>query len=302
MAETKSAEVKTRGAFLLKNLHIEELKRSALKLDTIYLKAQEVCTGKAGPKDLDPLVDRLLEILKAADPAAAKPLPVRISDCKPGGRRPGIDPQTLWVNEANVAHLQGSAVVLDLGGSVGFARKSIVVAWGPVYIAHADDSIVIAGGDVHVSHARNCIVLSGGVLDISHTTDCTLGAAEFLQPGHLNGKCILVDSKTPEIRPFAGRPVEVLKTAVPGLILREKPLAENPLKDKLTPTFLSQEFAIFRVPGQPGEFVVRAGSDLLDPFGKPLLGLEGWKLSLTNHYFAGLEKGEQRSFVRMKRE
>jgi len=302
VAETKSAEVKTRGAFVLKNLHLEQLKRNALKLDAIYLKAQEVCNGKAEPKDLDPFVDRLLEVLKAHDPGAAKAMPVKFSECKPVMGRPRIDAKTLWINEPTVAHLQGSAAVMDLGGHVGFARNSIVVAWGPMYIAHADDSIVIAGGDVHVSHAHNCIVLSGGVVDISHSTNCTLGAAEFLQPGHLNGNCLLVNSVTPEVRPLPGRPGEVVKATIPGLILREKPWAENVLKDKLTPTFMSQEFLLFQTPGQPGEFVARVGSELLDPFGKPLAGLEGWKLSLTNEYFAALEKGEQRSFVRMKRE
>jgi hypothetical protein len=301
LAETNSAEVKTRGAFVLKNLELEELKRNALKLDAVYLKAQQVCTGKAEPKELDPLLERLLEILKAADPAAAKPLPVRLADCRPRAAGSGFDANTLWVNEASVSLLQGSAAVFDLGATVGFARNSIVVSAGPAYIAHADDSIIIAGGDVHVSHAHNCIVLSGGVLDISHTTNCTVGAAELLQPGHLNGPCVLVNSTTPALRPLPGRS-EVLKTTIAGLILREQPLPENVLKDKLTPTFLSGEFALFRVPGQPGEFVVRAGGELLDPFGKPLPGLAGWKLSLTNEYFAALEKGEQRSYVRLKRE
>jgi hypothetical protein len=88
---------------------------------------------------------------------------------------------------------------------------------------------------------------------------------------------------------------------VPGLVLRDKPLMERQLDDKLQLTYLSNAFMLFRLPDQPGEYVVRAGNELLDPQGKPLAGLEGWQVQRLTPRFAILKSGEKRTFLRMPR-
>jgi hypothetical protein len=298
----KSAEVKVRGEHLLKQIRIQELQRNALKLDGLFQMARDVCDDKAKAEDLEPIVDRVLEAIKATDPAAARAPPVKISACKPGAPRGAALGQALIVDQPNTAHLRGSTAVLDAGGHISHANESIVIAWGLVDISHATNCIVIAGADVSIGHANNCLVLAGGALTISHTTNCTLGAAEGLQSSFFNENCYLVNTKLPGPARVVGKAGGVASLDVPAMVLREKPVMDQLLADKLTPTFMSEKFMVFQVPGQPGEFVARPGSELLDSFGKPAPGLDGWKMLLVTDRFAAFEKGKERTFVRWKRE
>jgi hypothetical protein len=171
-----------------------------------------------------------------------------------------------------------------------------------VDISHATNCIVIAGADVSIGHANNSLVLTGGALSISHTTRCTLGAADGLESSFFNENCYLVNTQLPGPARIGGKVGEVKSLDVPGIVVRDKPVMEQLLGDRLTPTLMSEKFMTYKVPGQPGEFVARPGSQLLDPFGKPAPGLDGWKLLLVTGRFAALEKGEERTFVRWKRE
>jgi hypothetical protein len=297
---TNSEEVKIRGAHILKQIRIQELQRNALKLDSVYQMARDVCDGKAKAEDLEPILDRILEVIAATDPAAARVPPVKISDCKPTVARGAVLGQALLVGQPNTAHLRGSTAVLDVGGHISHATDSIVIAWGVLDISHATNCIVIAGGDVSIAHAQKCTILAGGMISISHTTNCTLGSGELLEPGWLNERCVLVNSKVREGRRVPGRAGEVVSLEVAGLVLREKPVMEELLTEKLMPTFMSEKFMTYKVPGQPGEFVARPGTDLVDPFGKPVPGLEGWKLVLSAEAFAAFASDKQRTFVRFK--
>lgn len=288
--ETKSAELKSRGEAVLLEIRYQELRRNAFKLDAVYQMARDVCDGKAEAKDLEPLVDRILAALAAADPAAAKPLPIKTSEGE------------LLVGKTDIGVLRRSTAVFDTCGHIDHAHDSVIVAWGLVDISHAHNCLVIAGGDVSIAHARDCIVLGGGNVTTSHASTCTLGAAELLQPGHLSMRTFLVNSRLPEPGLVRGRIGDITNMEVPGLILGEKPVMKELLTGKLTPTHMDDQFMIFQVPGQPGEFVARPGSELLDPFGKPAPGLEGWKLVLVTNRFAAFEKGQERTFMRWKRE
>jgi hypothetical protein len=299
---TKSAEVKVRATYLLKQIRVQKLQRNALKLDGLYQMARDVCDDKAEAADMEPIVDRILEAIGAVDRAAARAPPVKISACKPGIARGAAAMQSLIVGGSNLAFLRGSTAVFDAGGHISHANDSIVVAWGVVDISHATNCIVIAGADVSIAHANNCLVLAGGALAISHTTSSTLGSAESLESSSFNQDCFLVNTKLPVPARVVGKAGGVVNLDVPGIVLSEKPVMDQLLADKLKPTFMSEQFMIFNVPGQPGEFVARPGSELLDPFGRPAPGLAGWKMLLVADRFAAFEKGEERTFVRWKRE
>ena len=46
---------------------------------------------------------------------------------------------------------------------------------------------------------------------------------------------------------------------------------------------------------------MRTGNELLDPLGKSLPGLEGWKVARLSARFALLKKGDERTYLRMPR-
>jgi hypothetical protein len=297
---SESAEVQTRGAQLLKQFRIQELQRSALKLDVVYQMARDVSNGKAKAEELEPLVDRILEVIAAADPAAAKKAPVRISACKPVALTEPPAGGELYLGQPLHPGALGSTVILDAGGHISQATNSVVIAWGVVDMVSASNSIIIAGSDVSINSARNCLILTGGNLTLASAVNSSLGAGESVTPASFSQRCYLLNTKTPEGPPVA-RAGEVVELNVPDLILREKPVMEQLLAEKVTPTAMNTAFMIFKVAGRPGEFVVRPGNELLDPFGKPIAGLEGWKADLIAYRFATFSRGKERTFVRFKR-
>lgn len=297
---SESAEVRTRGAQLLKQFRIQELKRSAFKLDAVYQLARDVSDGKAKAEELEPLIDRILEVIAATDPAAAKTTPVKISACRPVALTEPSAGGELYLGQPIHPSALGSTVILDAGGRISQASNSLIIAWGVVDMVSASNSIIIAGSDVSINSARNTLILTGGNLTIATAFNSSLGAGEPLTQGSFSERCYLLNTKAPEARPGA-RAGEAVELKVADLILREKPVMEELLAEKLTPTLMSFSLMLFKVPGQPGEFVARPGNELLDPFGKPIAGLEGWKTDLTAYRFATLSRDKQRTLVRFKR-
>jgi hypothetical protein len=297
---SESAEVRKRGEQLLRQFRIQELRRTALRLDVVYQMARDVSDGKAKAEDLEPLVDRILEVIAAADPAAAKKSPLRISACKPVALTEPAAGGELYIGQPLHPGALRSTVILDAGGRISQATNSIVIAWGVLDMVSASNSIVIAGADVSINSARDCLILAGGNLTLASAFNSSLGAGEPLTQGSFSEHCYLLNTKAPEARPGA-RAGEVVELKVADLILREKPVMEELLAEKLTPTVMRGDFMIFKVSGQPGEFVARPGNELLDPFGKPIAGLEGWKIDLIAPRFATFSRDKERTLVRFKR-
>jgi hypothetical protein len=300
-AETKSIEVKQRVERVLVSINRERLQRNALKLDTIYQLAREICDKKAKPEDLDPIIDKILEEIATAAKYEFKP-PVRVANCtlRPGG--PGAEMNSLIIGgeESPTIFLRNSAAVFDVGGQCSSIQNSIVVAWGVVDVSSCTNSIIIAGADVNVSAARNSIILSGGRIDVNSCQKTVLGCSETLRATFPRENSIVVNTKYEPMAGAAGvEPVTVVE--VPGLVLRDKPLMERVLDNKLQLTYLTNAFMLFRLPDQPGEYVVRTGNELLDPLGKPLPGLEDWKVARLSTRFAMLKKGDERTYLRMAR-
>lgn len=296
-SETKSAEVKERAERVLASIDRERLQRNALKLDTVYLLARAICEDKAKATDLDPMIDKILAEIAAAAKSDALKMPTRAANCTP---RPGptAEPRSLFVGDTtNTTSLRDSVAVFDVGGQCSSVQNSIIIAWGVVDVASCVNSIIIAGADVSVTNARNSIVLAGGRIDMNSCQKTVLGCGESLRVTFPQEGCVVVNTKfEPPAAPAMPTLVEV-----PGLVLRDKPLMPRLLDDKLQATYLSNAFMLFRLPGQSGEYVVRTGNELLDPNGKPLPELDGWKVLRLSSRFAMLKNGDQRTFLRMPR-
>jgi hypothetical protein len=209
--------------------------------------------------------------------------------------------RVLAIGATELGSLQGSTAVIDAGGHIDGASDSIIVAWGVVDILSASNCLVIAGADVTVSVAENCTILSGGVLSVMESSNCTLGGAELLNAHSARKRSFFVNSQFPEPGLALGEFGEVTNMEVPGLALGAKALTGDSLADKLTPTYMSKKLLLFKVPGQPGEFVARPNEELLDPFGKPAPELAGWKLIHVTSRLAAFEKDKERRFVRWNR-
>jgi hypothetical protein len=164
-----------------------------------------------------------------------------------------------------------------------------------VDVSSCQNCIIIGGADVSVSHAQDSVILAGGRVDISHGTKTIVGGGEAVRPSHLRDNSFVVNSKY-EPRLAGGEMATSVE--VPGLVLRDKPLMERLLDDKLELSYLSSAFLLVKVPGHPGEHVVRPGSAFLDAYGKGLPGLEGWKLTRSSYRFALLQKGDVRTYLR----
>jgi hypothetical protein len=195
-----------------------------------------------------------------------------------------------------VTSLRNSVAVFDVGGQCTSINNSIIVAWGVVDVSSCTNSIIIAGADVSVSSVRNSVILSGGRIDVNSCQKSVLGSGETLRATFPRDGTIVVNTK---FEPGALDMAALVE--VPGLVLRDKPLMERLLDDKMQVTYLSNAFMLFRLPGQPGEYVVRTGNELLDPLGKQLPGLEGWKVQRLSARFAMLKNEEERTFLRMPR-
>lgn len=295
-----SAEVRMRGKQLLKQFRIQELKQKAIKLDVVYQLARDVSEGKAKAEELEPLIDRILQAIATANPAAAKSMPVQISACRPAALTEPSAGGELYIGQPIHPGAIRATVILDAGGRISQATSSVIIAWGVIDMISASNSIIIAGSDVSLNSARNCLILTGGNLTLASAFNSSLGAGEPLTQGLFSERCYLLNTKAPEARPGA-RASEFEELNVADLILREKPVMEELSPEKLTPTHLSTNLMIFKVAGQPGEFVARPGNELLDPFGKPIAGLEGWKTVLTAPRFATFARDNERTFVRFKR-
>lgn len=296
VAEAKSAEAKERAERVLASINRERLQRNALKLDTIYLLARAICEDKARPADLDPMIDKILAEISTAAKSDALKVPVRVANCTP---RPGptSEPRSLFVGDTTTTtSLRDSVAVFDVGGHCSSINNSIIVAWGLVDVASCTNSIIIAGADVSVTSARNSVILSGGRIDVSSCQKSVLGSGETLQAMFPRDGTMVVNTK---FEP-GGLDTAAL-VDVPGLVLRDKPLMPRLLDDKLQVTYLSNKFMLFRLPGQSGEYVVRTGNELLDPLGKQLPGLEGWKVLRLTARFAMLKNEDERTFLRIPR-
>jgi hypothetical protein len=300
-AESKSIEVKQRAERVLAAIERERLQRNALKLDTIYLLAKAICEEKAKASDLDPMIDKILGEISTATKGEIIRVPVRAANCtlRPGG---GIEANSLYVGDpANVQPVRNSVAVFDVGGQCSSVQNSIIVAWGVVDISSCSNSIIIAGADVSIATCRNSVVLAGGRIDVSSSCQKTvLGCGESLRVAFPREGCVIVNTKFEPPAVPAGLPAPV-EVEVPGLVLRDQPLMERVLDDKMQLTYLSNAFMLFRLPGQPGEYVVRTDNELLDPQGKPLPGLEGWKVLRLSPRFAILKNDEERTFLRLPR-
>lgn len=295
-AESTSAEARERAERVLLAIERERLQRNALNLDTVYQLARAICEQKAKPADLDPMIDKILAEITSASKGEPIKVPVRASNStlRPG---PTAEPNSLFVGDTTTTTaLRNSVAVFDLGGQCSSVTNSIIVAWGVVDVSSCSNSIIIAGADVSVTSARNSVILSGGRIDVNSCQKSVLGSGETLRATFPRDGTIVVNTK---FEPGA------LDTAalvdVPGLILRDKPLMDRLLDDKLQVTYLSNAFMLFRLAEQPGEYVVRTGNELLDPLGKPLREVEGWQLLRASPRFALLKKGDERTFVRMPR-
>lgn len=297
-AEGKSTEVQQRAERALAAINRERLQRNALKLDSIYLLARAICEEQANPEDLDPMIDKILAEISAATKRGDLKPPVRVANCTatPGGV--GIIKNALLIGDPErTLSLRDSVAIFDVGGQCTSVTNSVVIAWGVVDISSCTNAIIIAGSDVSISSARNSVVLAGGRIDVSSSQNSVLGSGETLAVNNFTRESIVVNT---DFDP-AALPGGALasKVEVPGLVLRDKPLMQKLLDDKVEVTYLTNAFMLYRLPGQPGEHVVRTGSELLDPSGESLPGLEGWKAVCTTRRFALLKNGNERTFLRM---
>jgi len=298
-AETRSIEVKQRAQRVLAAIERERLQRNALKLDTVYLLAQAICEERGEAADLDPIIDKILSEISQAKSGETLRVPIRAANCslRPAG---GKEANSLYVGDPTAVNaLRNSVAVLDFGGQYSTVSNSIVIAWGVVEVSSCTNSIIIAGADVSIGTCRNSVILAGGRIDVSSSCQkSVVGCGEVLQIASPREGCVVINRQFDPPAIPAGI-AALAEVDAPGLVLRDKPLMERLLDEKLQVTYLSNAFMLFRLPKQPGEYVVRSGNELLDPLGKPLPGLEGWQVVRTSPRFALLKKGDERKFVRM---
>lgn len=301
LQETKSAEVRARADGLLKAMALDRIRTHALKLTDFFAEAKLANEGKLNVERIDALVARLVEVLAAgSDRKDLKP-PVLVKDTGAEVKMGLVRNARLIQKNGSVPFIENSVVLFETAGHVSHARNSIIIAPLAVDVSHSENCIVLAGVTAHISFVRNGIVLTGGDLELSHGDNCFLGATGELRTS-IPQKAIFVNCEPVE-RP--GFPARVGSTSikVEGLDLRTKP-APNPLADKLRLTYLSggtSGFVLFHLPDGRGEYVARTGQEVRSPEGKPLDGLEGWKLNFCGSRIAMFEKGEEVSLMRMGR-
>jgi hypothetical protein len=298
--ESKSAEVQTRADALLKTLALARIRKNALKLTDFFAEAKRANEGELNAERLDALVARLIEILAAESGRKDLKPPVLVKDVG-AGERMGLLRNALVIQKnGNVPFIESSVVLFETAGHVSHAKNSIIIAPLAADVSHTENCIVLGGLTTSVSFARGGIVLSGGDLDLSHGDNCFLGAGEELRTS-IPQKATFVNS-TPVERPGLPARAGSSSIKVEGLELYQKPLA-NPLQDKLKITHMSGStssgFLLFHLPDGSGEYVARTGQEIRSPQGRPLAGLEGWKLNFCSGRIAMFEKGNEVSIMRI---
>jgi len=303
----------------------------ATMLDRIRVAAESGDWANKGwrDRDLEEGLNGLLEQAMRATGRKGLELPVEFDLVRPaavdapvggGGRLHN----KLWVSReptASAGHAVRSIILADGNVRVSFATECVIIARGAVEVAHGQRNVILAGHYVHVSHDGNhgarprirppqlaperpepeqdadeepppgSIVLSGGSLDISHATDTICSAPQLVEIAHANGVTVV---NSPNLR--VSHKNDLKEVQAEDLTLAP-PEAANPLANRLKVTqvvhndTVARRFAALDLGG--AEIVVRPGAEIRDGAGKPVPGLEGWKLTFVCEQFALFSNGRE---------
>lgn len=301
--ESKSAEVRTRAAGLLKALALARTRKNPLKLTDFFAEAKRASEGQPNAERLDALVARLIEILaRESDRNDLRP-PVLANDLNAGESKGLISNALLAQKCGRIAMAENSVVLFGTAGAVGNAKNCIVIAPLAIEVSVAENCIVLGGSTTQVNIARGSIVLSSGQLFGSVGDNSFLGAGGEVRVRGLR-KAMVIGARAVELPGVIG-PDDSTTLQVPALDLRQQLTFDDPLRDKLEITYLggssTSGFLLFKLPDGSGEYVARAGQEIRSPQGQPLAGLEGWKLSFCSGRIAVFEKGDEVSVMRLGR-
>lgn len=268
------------------------------------------------PPVVEGWLDRLTTEVKRAAKSETLKLPVKFADVKAG------DAAAVNAMNSSVLH-----VVKD--GKFSFLRSCVVLADGSVEVTSAENCIIIARCGVRVSSSRNNYILAGYCIDVSHdmvvarpnneaTDGSLLMSRAIIRCSYGNGSICsapdLVDLQQATNVTFLNSPKRQVgneqecKQVTDDLIPFRCRTIKNPLLERVKITQI--------VPGDIGaatvgglvvherngvEFVVRPGSAVHDESGKPLAGLENWKLSFLGRDLAVFSDGRQDAGFMVKR-
>jgi hypothetical protein len=194
-----------------------------------------------------------------------------------------------------IGFVDKSVILVDGNIKIGFAWDCIIVARGAVYIAHGDRNVVMAGHFIHVSHDGNhkegqmqgSLLMSGGVVNVSHAKGSVCSAPTMVRISHATG-VTFADATNVNAGFLHGG----ANRDIAGLKLRAAPQrAGNPLQGRLNVVQVAKgndsgvgAMAVCEDNGV--RFEIRPGEQIKDGAGKPIAGLEAWRLSFVGEEFA----------------
>jgi hypothetical protein len=295
LAGSPPLEVRTRATRALRAIKRAVARANPVRLDTLI----GLATGPDGEtpgqareraQRFDDEIERLLDVLADAKGTAARKPPVRMSGLPVMAPAETVKGGYVRVTGKNrMRTVQNSVVVFERGFPQTDEeplncqyRNCIVIAPVGATLTNVQNSIVLARYHVRVWQAEESVILSGFDGWFGLVRDSVCGARDRLTHSHSppgSRDMLVVNSKIDVSRLPNGSCV----ARVDGLDLT-LPL-DNSLDGVVVITFLDQwdSIALFRTRDGKGEYVARHGQSVLDPDGKPIAALDGWRLEYASH-------------------
>jgi hypothetical protein len=259
----------------------------------------------------DPVIEKWLSDLESELAAATKrgdlKLPVAFDDvtvADPAKTSSLKGVLTVEKTTMDVTRAANSIILSDANVQVSFADNCVIVARGAVTISHARNCFVIAGEYVDITHARSrvvrpaaggaplpgtpTVVLCGGPIEVSHAANVVCSSPRQITMSFAE-KVDLINS--PLHKASHGSP-----NAIDAKIGFDYQGEENPIRSKFQVTETvrrgaGKSFAVVR--RGDVEYVVREGAQVMGMDGKPLPGVEDWKLEFVANRLAIFSDGER---------
>jgi hypothetical protein len=214
-------------------------------------------------------------------------------DCRPPVRLGDVKSAPVEVHNGSSPDRSNSLLVVNRG-HLGTLDRCMIFAEGPIDIDVARDCVIIGRSVVNVDHCQNCVIIAGFLVDGSQASSSFLVGGAQVHFAQATGSVVaagldlsielavhvvLVNSR------LEGECQQVQVTNAPLPELRLSDIAAaNPMRDRvrLIDTLWEGDIvAKIRVDGG-SERTIHPGDSITGVDGKPISGLEHWKLAFAN--------------------